>query len=322
MADGPVFVLGSFVVACSAKVPRFPRPGEALAAQTVTIEPGGKGLNLAIMSRRLGMVVDGILAIGDDMAAAFAAPALGRAGLPGSMLVAIPGPTGSGVGFTDGQGETSVAIASGVNSAVTRGHIQARAGAIAGAGLVMAQFETGDDPIAEAFGIARRAGVETLLNPSPFRSIPPDILRQTGILVVNETEAADLAADIGCDPADAGDPARFATALAPAIAARGPALVVMTRGAAGAIAVPRCGVAVAQAGIAVDTVDALGAGDAFAATLAVALARRHSLANAMLHAAAAGALTTTRQGVFDALPGPEAIAELLARRRLTPESRL
>ena len=127
---------------------------------------------------------------------------------------------------------------------------------------------------------------------------------------------------VGKSLAVVDDPARFATALAPAIAARGPALVVMTRGAAGAIAVPRCGVAVAQAGIAVDTVDALGAGDAFAATLGVALARRHSLADAMLHAAAAGALTTTRHGVFDALPGPEAIAELLARRRLTPESRL
>ena len=57
MTSRPVFVLGSFVIACSAKVPRFPRPGEALAADIVTIEPGGKGFNLAIMARRLGMAV-------------------------------------------------------------------------------------------------------------------------------------------------------------------------------------------------------------------------------------------------------------------------
>jgi ribokinase len=309
----PVFVLGSFVVACSAKVPRFPRAGEALTARVVTIEPGGKGLNLAIMARRLGMAVDGVLAIGTDLAAAFAAPALERAGLPLAMLVEIEGPTGSGVGFTDAAGETSVAVASGVNFAVTREHIRGRSRAIAGASLVMAQFEMADDPIAEAFAIARQAGVPTLLNPSPFRTIRPEILERTGILVVNETEAGDLAADIGCDPAGATDPARFAAELAPAIAARGPGLVVMTRGAAGAVAVPRDGAALSQAGIAVETVDTLGAGDAFAATLGVGLARTGGLAEVLRQAAAAGALTTIRHGVFDALPTPEAIAALLAR---------
>lgn len=313
MTDRPVFVLASFVVACSAKVRRLPRAGEALAADIVTIEPGGKGFNLAIMARRLGMTVNGVLAIGSDLAAAFAAPALARADLPHDMLVEIAGPTGSGVGFTDAQGETRVAIASGVNLAVTRDHIRERSAAIAGSALTMAQFETADDPIAEAFEIARGAGVPTLLNPSPFRPIRPDILRRTEILVVNETEAGDLAANLGCDPTGATDPARFIAELAPAIAAQGPELVVMTRGASGAIAVPRNGKAISQAGIAVDTVDTLGAGDAFAATLGVGLARKYGLAEALRHAAAAGALTTTRHGVFDALPTQEAINTLLAR---------
>lgn len=313
MTDRPVFVLGSFVVACTATVPRVPRPGEALAAEVVTIEPGGKGLNLAIMARRLGMTVDGLLAIGDDLAAAFAAPALERADLPQAMLVEIAGPTGSGVGFIDQRGETSVAIASGVNSAITRAHVRERAGAITGAALALAQFETSDEAIAETFAIARRANVPTLLNPSPFRPIAPEILRQTSILVVNETEAGDLAAAIGQDPAATADPNRFVAELAPAIAALGPDLVVMTRGAAGAIAVSREEGVVSQPGITVATVDTLGAGDAFAATLGVALARKQGLAAAMREAAAAGALTTTRHGVFEILPRLEAIRDLLAR---------
>ncbi|MEZ2407805.1 ribokinase [Bosea sp. OAE752] len=313
MTDRPVFVLGSFVVACTATVPRVPRPGEALAAEIVTIEPGGKGLNLAIMARRLGMTVDGLLAIGDDLAAAFAAPALQRADLPQAMLVEIAGPTGSGVGFIDPRGETSVAIASGVNFAITRAHIRERAGAIAGAALALAQFETSDEAVAETFDIARRAGVPTLLNPSPFRPVTPEILQRTSILIVNETEAGDLAAAIGHDPAITVDPAHFAGTLAPAIMALGPDLVVMTRGAAGAVAAPRDGAALSQAGIAVATVDALGAGDAFAATLGVSLARKHGLAEALRLAAAAGALTTTRHGVFDALPTGEAIRALLGK---------
>ena len=88
MADESIFVLGSFVVSCSAKVSRFPRPGESLAADIVTIEPGGKGLNLAVAARRLGAGVDGLLAVGDDIASAFAAPALAKFFTPGTTAAA------------------------------------------------------------------------------------------------------------------------------------------------------------------------------------------------------------------------------------------
>ena len=60
-------------------------------------------------------------------------------------------------------------------------------------------------------------------------------------------------------------------------------------------------------GFAVETVDSLGAGDAFAATLGVRLATGRSLPGALRDAAIAGALTTTRNGVFDALPTLAAI---------------
>ncbi len=48
LADPALFVLGSFVVACSATVDRLPRAGESLRAQAFLVEPGGKGLNLAV----------------------------------------------------------------------------------------------------------------------------------------------------------------------------------------------------------------------------------------------------------------------------------
>ena len=49
-----VFVVGSFVVACSVKVARLPRAGESLAASAFVAEPGGKGFNLALALHRLG----------------------------------------------------------------------------------------------------------------------------------------------------------------------------------------------------------------------------------------------------------------------------
>lgn len=313
MLGKPVFVLGSFVVACSAKVARFPRPGETLAAETVTIEPGGKGLNQAIMARRLGVEVDGLLAVGDDLAATFAPPALERAGLPPSMLVRLAGKTGSGIGFTDARGETCLAVASGANLALSAEHVRQRAPAIANAALVTAQFEIGDAPIEAAFALARQAGVPTLLNPSPYRAIPDAILAMTAILIINETEALGLAAALDLGQDGATEPQRFARQLGPALLERGPRLVVLTRGAAGALAITAAAPPIAQTGFRVETVDSLGAGDAFAATLGVRMAMGRPLPEALRDAAAAGALTTTRHGVFDALPTADAIAALSRR---------
>ncbi len=307
MAGKAIFVLGSFVVACSAKVARFPRPGESLAAEAVTIEPGGKGLNQAIMARRLGAEVQGLLAVGDDLAAAFAPPALERAGLPPSMLIRLAGSTGSGIGLTDASGETCVAIASGANLALSAEHVRQRAPAIAEAALVTGQFEIGDAPIEAAFAVARSAGVPTLLNPSPFREIPDAVLKRTSILIVNETEARSLSIALGLQPGGVTGPQRFTTKLAPVLLEQGPELVVLTRGAAGAIAVTADRQIIEQKGFAVETIDSLGAGDAFAATLGVRLATGHSLPAALRDAAIAGALTTTRNGVFDALPTLAAI---------------
>lgn len=310
MLDKPIFILGSFVLACSAKVERFPRPGESMIAERVTIEPGGKGLNQAVMARRLGAAVDGLLAVGNDIAANFASAALAHADLPETMLVRIEGQTGSGIAFIDAAGETSLAIAPGVNLDLSGGHVRERAEAIEGAALVAAQFEVADAAIREAFALAHGAGVPTLLNPSPFRPIPDDILASTSILIVNETEARSLAGALGWRGEDAAAPERFIAELGPSIVRRGPRLVVLTRGSAGAIAVGADTKPVIQASFPVDTVDTLGAGDAFAATLGVRLAQGSRLDEAMRDAAAAGALTTIRPGVFDALPGTVEIASL------------
>lgn len=312
MAGQSIFVLGSFVVSCSAKVSRFPLPGESLAATSVTIEAGGKGFNLAVMARRLGMEVTGLLATGDDLAAQFAGPALARADLPQSMLVRLSGPTGAGIGFTDAQGETSLAVAGGANLALSAADVRSRANAIRGAAIVLAQFEASAPAVEESFALARRAGVPTLLNPSPFRELTPKLMRDTSMLIINETEARELARMINADPSAVDFPDRFLSELSPAVRALGPEGIILTRGPAGAIASFRDATFV-QPGFSVDVVDTLGAGDAFAGTLAVRLAQQVSFDQAMRDAAAAGALTTRHHGVFDALPSTDEIKKMTAR---------
>ncbi|QRE72856.1 ribokinase [Methylobacterium aquaticum] len=313
LADPALFVLGSFVVACSATVDRLPRAGESLRAQAFLVEPGGKGLNLAVGARRLGAAVDGLLAVGDDPLAALAAPALDRAGLPAAMLHRFAGPTGAGIGFTDAAGENCLAVHPGANARLGTAEVRAAAERIAGSALVLAQFEVGDEAVAEAFRIARAAGVRTLLNPSPFRMPSPGILADTAILVVNAVEAAAFGVALGVPLPDGGNetsPKAWA-GLAGALLASGPDLVVVTLGSGGALAFRDGRPALVQPAFRVTAIDTLGAGDAFTAGLAVALAEGRPLPESLSLAAACGACVVRRKGVFDALPDRAAIADLV-----------
>ncbi|GJE61223.1 ribokinase [Methylobacterium trifolii] len=285
-----VFVVGSFVVACSVMVARLPRAGESLDAAAFVSEPGGKGFNLAVAAHRLGARVDGAFAIGDDPFAAVATSAFLTAGLSTDMLVRREGSTGAGIGFIDPAGENCLAVSLGANRLLSGADIARVANGVDGARLVMATFESPDEPIRTAFVRARAKGAATLLNPSPIRTIDPAILADTTILVVNRIEAGDL----GIDPATASSVDRVLEA--------GPEIVVVTLGEAGAVAFRKDRPPCRQPAFRVPVVDTIGAGDAFAAGLAVSLLRDCTLEASLRCAAACGALTTRRFGAFDAFP--------------------
>jgi ribokinase len=288
------------VAACSAKVAQLPRPGESLRAEAFTLEAGGKGLNLAMGARRLGAEVDGLLAIGSDLFAALAEPALRRADLPLGMLHRFDGPTGSGIGFTDVHGENCLAVYPGANLRLSSAEVHATADRLRRAKLVLAQFEISDAPIAKAFALARASGVRTLLNPSPFRAIDPEILARSSILVLNRVEAM---AALGLVDHDAKRAELEALQdLATTLMARGPEAVVVTLGGDGALLCRRDGPPLHQVGFRVQVVDTLGAGDAFSAGLAVSLVEGRPWEEALRRAAACGAIATRHLGVFDALP--------------------
>ncbi|MGU3539532.1 PfkB family carbohydrate kinase [Methylobacterium sp. A54F] len=296
-----VFVVGSFVVACSVKVARLPRTGESLDATDFVSEPGGKGFNLALAAARLGAGVDGAFAIGSDAFAAVARSAFRQEGLAEAMLHEKPGSTGAGVGFVDPAGENCLAVSLGANRRLGAEDIDDDA--VARAHLVLATFESPDAPIAAAFARARALGIPTLLNPSPTRPIPPGLLADTAILLLNRVEAGDL----GLTDGDGFAPRRLADLME-----GGPGTVVVTLGAAGAVAFRRGSPPLRQAAFRVAAVDTIGAGDAFGAGLAVALIEGRPLDQALRRAAACAALTVGRFGAFEAFPSSAALDRFLA----------
>lgn len=288
-----VFVIGSLVVACCARVARCPEPGESLMATDFIMEAGGKGFNVAMAVHRLGVAVDGVFAVGDDAPGLFMRKHFSEMGLAEDALCILETATGAGIGLIQEDGENRIAVYPGANAHLSADHVAAKADRLRGASLVFAQFEAPDAPISSAFALARGAGVTTMLNPSPYRPISEAILTATDVLVVNEREAVALAVDRHWAGPYEG--------LAASLAEAGVSGLIVTRGGRGALGWWR-GERIEQPAFAVEVVDSIGAGDAFTGGVIAALVNGESFADALRWGCAAGALATTRLGLLQALP--------------------
>ncbi len=301
-APAPVFVIGSLVVACCARVARCPEPGESLSATGFIMEAGGKGFNVALAAHRMGVPLDGVFAVGDDPAGALMRQAFAGQGLDESLIHIVDTPTGAGVGLIQEDGENRIVVYPGANARLSAEHVLHRAEGVRGAGIVFAQYEAPDAPIAAAFAMARAAGVMTILNPSPYRPISAEILASTDLLVVNAQEVAALASDRLWTGGWGG----LATSLMDA----GVAGLVVTQGAEGVSGWWR-GERVDHPAFSVDVVDSIGAGDAFSGAMIAALAHREDFATALRWGSAAGAWVASRLGFVEALPDRAALDRML-----------
>lgn len=301
-------VLGSFVQACCWKVPRLPKAGETFEASAVSIEAGGKGLNVAIGTRRLGAEVDVLLGIGEDAAGDGVLQLLENEGISTAYVRRLAAQSGYGAGLIAADGQNAIAVYPGPNLLLDAEHVREAATAIAAADLVYGQLETSLSAVAAAFHTARRHGVRTVLNPSPWQTLPASLLNDTDVLVVNEIEARELLTLV---VPLAGSLSECITQLQCGLDALwsrwSGSLLVVSLGSLGSVAFERSGALHQVPAFSIDAVDSVGAGDAFASWLCIALCRGSSLTTALRNANACGALMASRFGVLNALPDSAAL---------------
>lgn len=308
------YILGSYVNANCLYLTHLPNPGESLLADSLRVEHGGKGLNVAIAVHRLEGQVDTVLSVGFDAAADSVLQLLQDNGMATHGIFRVNAPSGFGVGFIDQHGNNFLAVYPGANALLSAAHIRQTQTFLCAAKMVYAQFEIPETAILTAFKQARQQGIRTFLNPSPWRSVNATLIQLTDILVLNEHEAAAL-----FELPENGrlSPIEWQQAL-PQFAAQCQwqgRLLVVTLAEQGCVAwamdsvidVPAFNIAL---------VDATGAGDAFNAGLMVALAAQKPLRQALTMACACGAWVASRAGVLQALPTLADITEWLA----TPDS--
>lgn len=275
-----VAVVGSYGVGLTFGVERVPDRGETVVGSVFRIDHGGKGSNQAIGAARLGADVDLLTAVGEDAFGAEALALWAAEGVDAQAVVRVPLPTMAGAILVDATGENRIVIVQGALSALTPEHVDAFAPAIAAADVCLVQLEIPVQTARRALEVARREGVRTVLNPAPAPTepLPAAMLELVDYVTPNESEAAAVGS------------------------ARN---VVLTLGAEGAQLRDERVAAFPAA-----VVDTTGAGDAFNAAFAVALAERRPELDAVRWGCAAGAHMVEHAGV---IPGLPARAELERR---------
>lgn len=268
-------------------LPHLPRPGQTVLGPRMQIEPGGKGANQAVAAARDGARVVFAGAVGRDALAGAALRLLRESGVDIARVIEADAATGCASICVDGHGENLIAVASGANQAAREAQID---DALLGPGsTVLLQRETDPDENETLIRRARGRGARVILNLAPAGPLATDTLHALDLIVLNEDEAAWLAAHLGC--------AAGAEALHVALGIG----VVLTLGSGGAEAATSNG-PIRVPGRQVDVVDTTGAGDCFTGVLASSLDRGLALPAALDRANAAAALCCTRAGTQGSMP--------------------
>jgi ribokinase len=298
-----IAVVGSYGAGLTMRVTKAPEAGETLTGGHFSAGPGGKGSNQAVGAARLGAEVSFLTAIGDDAFGAQARELWAAEGVDATHVVVGSGATMVGFIMVEPSGENRIAIAPGALDELDAAAVRAFADEIAAADILVVSMEIPPEAVAEALRVAREQGVRTLLNPAPARALTDDVWPMIDVITPNETEAPvllGLAPDHGLADAD----------LVARLRDRTGGSVILTRGGRGALLSSDTGIEEVPPLPVTDVVDTTGAGDAFTAALAVALAEGADLAHAARFAASAGAHAVTIAGVIPALPTRDQLPRL------------
>lgn len=284
-----IHVLGSINIDYSVALTQLPAPGETITGHDLALTPGGKGANQALAASRAGAMVKMTGAVGTDSVADAALSLLKEGGVDLSGVKSIQGSTGCAFVFVDEKSENQIVIIAGANGAVST--VQARAMAIDQDSVLLLQLECPTDTVAAAANHAKQQGAKVIANLAPYKSLDKQIFNDIDYLILNETEAEQLAVDLHLDSVSVGDISRT-TGCA----------VVRTLGAKGLEAIDEQSRSYTLPGIKVDAVDTVGAGDTFTGFLGAMLLTNNSLQNACKVANAAAALACTKAGAQTAIP--------------------
>ena len=302
-----ISVLGIFVADLAFFAEKIPVEGETIIGNKYVIGPGGKGSNQAVAAAKAGAKTYFISKIGDDQFGAMAKTIYDQSGVDYSnVIISKEHSTGAaGILVNEASGANAINVVPGAAGALTTEDIDAANDAIKNSSIFLTQLEVPKEVVFYALKKAHQQGVTTILNPAPAAAIDKDIFPIIDYFTPNETEASFYANQ----PVETSEDAKQA---ANKFLQMGIKNVIITLGDKGAyFANNKESIVVPVANLTNPVVDTTGAGDAFNAGLAVAIAEGKKIKETLVFANATAGLSTTKIGTANSMPDRDEIEKFL-----------
>lgn len=301
-----IVVLGGVNMDYLVRGKMLPKPGETVMGDLFLEAPGGKGANQAVAATRLGARVALVSRVGVDRRGKEILKRLKEEGVATHHIVRDKDdPTGVALIMVGEGGEKQILTAPGAKRDLSVEQVHRAANPIQSARVLLTQLGVPLEAILLAARLAHEAGVKVIIDPSPPISLPDELMHMVSLIKPNAREAEALTGIRSHDRSSAREAAKR-------LLERGVGAVAVQAGNEGNLIVtseeeywfPE---------ISVQSIDATGAGDAFAAALAVGLLEERPWSEAGAWASASAALKTTKLGAQAGLPTRDQVLALVAK---------
>lgn len=187
-----VVVVGSINMDLVTVCERAPEAGETIFGKEFFQVPGGKGANQAVAIGKLGTHITMLGKIGNDSFGKDLIASMKESGVDTQYIECSTAATGIAKIIVEGNGQNRILVVSGANMDVDREYIDRHLDVIKEADIVVAQLEVPMDTVEYAFKKAKEFGKTTILNPAPAAPLGDELIKNSDIIIPNETELSTI----------------------------------------------------------------------------------------------------------------------------------
>ena len=302
--SSPIIVFGSINMDLVVYSDKQPAKGETILGNSFETFQGGKGANQAVAVAKLGLPVSLIGKVGNDVFGDELLENLNRETVDTSMIVRHEGP--SGVAFIyvfEQTSENHIIVISGSNKEVKSNQISDKE--LSTSDVLISQLEVPPSEIEDLFIRAKNSGTYRMLNAAPALEISKNLIRETDLLVMNESELENLSErsvdNENIDSiAEAIKVLNLKTTQSIAVTLGSKGVYVYTNQKGDFIN-----------GHKIEAVDTTGSGDCFIGALATHYLKSNDLLDSVNFANKAAALSVTKRGASASMPTLEEVVNFL-----------
>ena len=302
--SSPIIVFGSINMDLVVYSDKQPTKGETILGNSFETFQGGKGANQAVAVAKLGLPVSLIGKVGNDVFGDELLENLNRETVDTSMIVRHEGP--SGVAFIyvfEQTSENHIIVISGSNKEVKSNQISDKE--LSTSDVLISQLEVPPSEIEDLFIRAKNSGIYRILNIAPALEISKNLIRETDLLVMNESELENLS-ERSVDKENIDSIVEAINVLN----LKTTQSITVTLGSKGVYVYTN------QKGDFIDghkieAVDTTGSGDCFIGALATHYLKSNDLIDSVNFANKAAALSVTKRGASASMPTLEEVVNFL-----------